>query len=255
MTSLTDQARSIAIDTDSDIMLQVRNPLNRQERQQAYRNHTAALRELLVRMQELQQHAVLLKRYFSLLAQLAGSDKPHQLGKDAEELVNAISGLGASIEKAPFDKSLAGEKAGVATPIVIGALRRKALEDELRRHGPAIEHEIELQQAALQALAVQMRSDTGISAGIREYAQVMKPYADDSTIPAEWKRNRREVLNSTPPVAAIDAATRSAAKLRENFRSLAGGRLTLADIDALTADIDTMASAVKQARSTSNISQ
>jgi len=248
MESLTGQSASLAIDTDSDILLTIREPLSRQERQQQYHAHTEALKSLLAQLKELDRHAALLKNYFVLLSRMAGSDQPRQVGRDAQQLVDSMVGVGAGIGKGSFDISNGGQYVGTASSFIVGELRQRALEEELRLHGPVIVRELELQLSALRSLDLQMRSDSSVSAGIREYAMLMKPYASGTLIPMEWKRTRQEALNGRSTLTAIDAATRSAIRLRESFIALAEGRLARKEIDGLLAEIAAATESVKKTR-------
>jgi hypothetical protein len=238
MESLTEQAGAVAIDTDSDILLAIREPLIRQERQQHYQAHTEAIKSLLAQLKEIDRHASLLKSYFVLLARLAGSDQPRQVAQDARQLVDSLVGVGAVIDKGWSGKSIGGTYLDTGTSFIVGELRQKALEEELRLHGPVIVRELELQLSALKALSIQMRSDTSVTAGIREHTMLMKPYASGAPVPPEWKRTRQDALNGKSPSTALDAATRSATMLRESFIALAEGRLAPKEIDALLAAID-----------------
>ncbi|NTU94368.1 MAG: hypothetical protein HGA56_10180, partial [Chlorobiaceae bacterium] len=121
---------------------------------------------------------------------------------------------------------------------VVAAFRQKALEEELRSNGPTIERELELQQAALQAISGQMRADIAASAGIQEYALVMKPYDANLPIPENWKISRRQLFETNRTIESIDAAAAAAGKLRKSFRALAEGTLTVSDLDDLLHDID-----------------
>ncbi len=246
MGSLIEQAGSLAVDTDSDILLTIREPLSRQERQQQYQAHTEELRSLLGQLKEIDRHASLLKSYFLLLARMAASDQPRQVAGDAQQLIDSLVAVGGVIGKGSFGKSNAGQYVGTGTSFIVGAFRQKVLEEELRLHGALIVRELDLQLSVLKTLSIQMRSDSSVSAGIREYAMLMKPYASGAPMPSEWKRTRQEALNGKSPVTALDAAARSASRLRESFIALAEGRLDPAEIDTLLADIDAAKNSIKR---------
>lgn len=239
MSSLTVEAGNTAIDTDSDILLLMRERLGKPERQQHYREHTSALKGLLAQQQELKRHTLLLKNYFLTLARMAGSDTPERLGKEARRLAESISALSAGMGNASSGNSaIAASAAGTVTPLVVAAFRQKALEEELRSNGPTIERELELQQSALQAISGQMRADIAASAGIQEYALVMKPYDANLPIPENWKISRRQLFETNRTIESIDAAAAAAGKLRKSFKALAEGTLTVSDLDDLLQDID-----------------
>ncbi len=113
---------------------------------------------------------------------------------------------------------------------VVAHFRAAALEDELKKRGQTIERELELQQAALRALAQQMRTDLQAQIQQHESAAVVLSFAKDGSLPRSWADDRKGILQSQMSLASVDAAADAATKLKIAFVALTEGRFQLVDV-------------------------
>ncbi|MCI0657164.1 MAG: hypothetical protein L0170_08850, partial [Acidobacteria bacterium] len=124
------------------------------------------------------------------------------------------------------------------TTIVVGRFKAAALEKELQERAPIIERELDLQQAALSAVARQLRTDLQAQLLQQESNVVVLPYQGNESLPAGWAGRRREVLQAHASLASADAAADAARELKVAFVALSEGRFHLVDVPRLIEDIN-----------------
>lgn len=240
MVTLTEEAGEIAIDADSAILIENRDRLPSEKREETYLAQTRALQGLLAQLDALRRHTRLLERYFDALADLAGSDAPTAIGGETGKLVAALGELHPGLAEASFGDAEVADFIGQAVPLVVAAFKRKALERELRAHSAALERELELQRAVLEALAVDLRADLEAISRVRAHVELARPYVDDKKLPSRWKRDRREVLSTLVSLASADDAAKAARKLKTTFVALVEDRVEPGDFRELFADVHAM---------------
>jgi hypothetical protein len=241
MLSLTEEAGKTAIDADSEILLQIRKPLDKQTRLERYQDQTKELKSMLDEMYALRRHTLLLKNYFVALSRLSETAAPTVIGKKTENLVASLQVIHPVLENAGIGETPVKDFIGSAVPIVVSAFRQKALEDELRKNAPLIERELDLQHAVLKALSVELQSDLRIIGKQKENNLVVKPYVAEGAIPDEWKETRREALTSTQFIlVSSDNAAKAADKLKQTFIALVENKTSPDDFDELFTDINAM---------------
>ena len=160
----------------------------------------------------------------------------------------ALGELGARLRGADLGGNAIGSFSGSAVAVGAARFQRRALERELEARAPLLEREIDLQQAAMQAIAAEMRTDLEALLGHQERSEIIAPYAADTRLPARWAKRRREILTATVIVESADAAASAAASLKRSFVALAEGRCAPGDYQALLADIDEVVTLIERAR-------
>jgi hypothetical protein len=238
VSTLTQQSGGIAIDADSLILMKVRKDLPSGERGMTIIEHNNLLKERLRILGMVRRHAQLLRSYFVSLAALANSDASSGIGTSAEGTVNALGGLSREIKEAKVGSEPVAKFAkGVAT-IVVAQFQNAALENELKLHSKVIEREIDLQQAAFEAIAAQIHTDLEIVLNRQESVEVVDPFKDPKReLPADWVKHRRAILIANVSSGAIDAAADAARNLKSSFVALVENRFTSVDYQALIKDV------------------
>jgi len=194
---LTKEAGDVAIDADSVALMKARENLTPMERGETIIEHNKLLRERIELLRDLRRQALLLRSYFQALAALAKTDAPSGIGAAAEGVVSSLGNISERIKNAKVGALPVSEFIGPVVKIVVAQFHRGALEKELRVRAPIIERELDLQQAALQAIANQMRTDLQVLQQREEALEVVDPFrAAKDSIPSDWTKLRKELLNT-----------------------------------------------------------
>ncbi len=246
VTEMLDASGSAAIDVDSMVLVKTRQPLSTTERSEAILEHNKLLRDRLAVLGDLRRHARLMRSYFEVLGTLAESQGPSQIGTAAEGVVQALGNLHPSIQNAMVGSFPVADFVGSVTQIVVANFKAAALENELKKHGQTIERELDLQHAALSALAREMRVDLQAQIQQQESNDVVMPFVKDGPLPGEWSNERKEILKSQISLASVDAAADAASKLKIAFVALAEGRFQLVDVPTLLSEVSEVVSLVEK---------
>ncbi|RMD69235.1 MAG: hypothetical protein D6819_07465 [Gammaproteobacteria bacterium] len=240
MARLTIEAGEAAIDADSLALERARDALTPKERGQILLEHNRLLKERLALLADLRRHTLLLRAYFEALAALAGSGAPAGIGAASEDIIQALGETGARIQRAKVGEQPVGAFIGKAAALSVGHFRNAALEQELRARAPVLERELELQEAALEAITAQMRTDLQAALNMRATLEVFRPYRADAPLPEDWAERRKAFLTASASLASAEAARGAAGRLRQSFVALVENRFGPSDTQALLADIDAM---------------
>lgn len=238
VTDLLNASGAAAIDTDSMVLVKARQPLSTADRSAAVLEHNQALRERLAILGDLRRHARLLSSYFEVLGTLADSNAPSQVGSAAEGVVQALGKLHPSIQNAKVGHTPVAEFIGSVSQIAVAHFKAAALENELKKRAQTIERELDLQQAALSALAQEMRVDLQAQIQQQESNDIVMPFVKDGPLPEAWSGERKEILQSQISLASVDAAADAARNLKITFVALAEGRFQLVDVPSVLSEIN-----------------
>ncbi len=238
VSTLTQQSGQVAIDADSLILMKARDDLQPSERGPTIVEHDNLLRERLRILGMVRRHAQLLRSYFVSLAALANSDAPSGIGTSTEGVINALGGLNREIGEAKVGGEPIAKFAKGAATIIVAQFQNAALENELKLRSKAIEREIDLQQAAFDAIAAQVRTDLQIALNRQESLEVVDPFKEpNKNLPGDWLTRRREILSANLSLEAITAAADAARNLKSSFVALVENRFSPVDYQAMVKDI------------------
>lgn len=248
--TLTKQAGEAAVDADSLILTTMREGLAPEKRGQEVIEHDDLLKERFVILGVLRRHAQLLKSYFVSLAALADSNAPSDIGASTGQMVSSIETLGNEIKKSQKIGSEADASyAGGAAKMIVAHFQNAALERELKKQGKTIEKEIDLQKAAFEAMAEQIRTDLQVVLNTQESDEVVGPFeGSKEELPKDWAKRRREILLSNLSLGAIDAACDAAKNLKIAFVALVENRFTMTDYQALIKDMNEIMDLIDKAQ-------
>ena len=240
MEALTMEAGKLAIDADNELLLKEREHLTAEERGEIYLERSEALKGLLGSLQGIRQHTRLLERYFAALGALAASGSPAIITAELGSVMGSLSALRPQLEKASIGDASVADLLGSATPLVISGIKSQALEHELRRNGPVIERELELQSALLKALSQQMAEDMELLLDLKDFDAVTRPFVEAATLGDPWKAKRKELLTGFLSLDAVDKAATAAETLKKGFLELVEKRMGPTGWTPLFEDIHAM---------------
>jgi len=239
VTGLTKEAGNVAIDADSAALIKAREPLTPKERGETIIEHNELLKERIGLLRDLRRHTQLLRSYFQALAALAKSNEPSGIGAASEDVVKSLGKMSDRIKNAKAGALPVSEFVGPVVKITVAQFQRGALEKELRVHAPIIERELDLQQAALQAIAEQMRTDLEVLQAREEALDVVDPFrATKDSLPSDWTKRRKELLNTHISLDSVDAGAELARNMKLSFVALVENRLDLSDVETMFGDIN-----------------
>jgi len=241
-----DESGDAAIDADSAILKNIRDPLPEDKRAERLQLHNEQLQKRLQLLNEIKEHNLLLRSYFVQLSALAESNAPSSIGETAKATANNLVEVGNIIS----DGSFGGDKIGgivepVAT-IIVAQYQNAALEKELKARSDSIANELEIQRAAMKALTTSMQSNYALLIQEKERIQVIEPFVKEGNqLPAKWSERRKEVLKTNVKIESVKAAEKAADDLKKSFIALVENRFTLADLELLIQDINRIASLIE----------
>jgi hypothetical protein len=242
MIDLTEEAGNAAIDADSATLVVQRDDLSRENRTANILAQTEELQGYLSAMSDLRQHTYLLRRYFTYLARLGESDAPSAIGVEMANAVTSMQKMGSRMQNATIGDTTVSGFMQEAVSLFIGEHRVRVLEEELNKHGPALERELEIQRAFLKALSVEMQADLEAILNYKTFSEVDGPYVEDGSLPRSWMDDRRELLTTYVSLASAENAASAASELKQAFLALVENKITFADFgdlfDSITAVYD-----------------
>jgi hypothetical protein len=245
-----DEAGNAAVDTDSAMLERLRPDLTSERREETIIAHNELIRERFLLLSDLRRHANLLRAYFEALGILAKSDAPSGIGEASKDIVTSLGKLSERIKEAQIGEYAATDFVGDAVPILVAHFKSAVIEKELKARAPTIEREIELQQAALMAVAEQMRTDLQIQLNYQELEDIVSPYVEDSDLASDWSGRRKKILKIGVSIASAVEAADAAEKLRLSFVALIEGRLSVDDLPALFEDINEIITVLEKIKGT-----
>ncbi len=248
MHKLTREAGLIAIDADSELLLEDRDLFSQDERREIYKERTQALEELLATLSSIRDHTSLLERYFTSLSQLSGTKSQSALNGQLESVISSLRSIHPGLENASIGNASVKDFMGAASPMMISVFKQKKLGEELRKNGATIERELELQQALLTALTEQMKSDLELMLKMKDFQTVSQPFINAARMPDNWKEKRKEILTTYLMLDAADKARSAAGELKNAWLNLLGSSDGIPDFRLLFDDIGAMIDLVEMVR-------
>jgi len=242
-----DEAGATAVEANSLLAVADR-PLSEKERGEFINKNNELMRARLAILGDLKRHAQLLRSYFDALAALADGDASSGVGTAAQGAVQSLGTLHPRIAKASVGGLSVASLVGSVAKIVVARFQVAALEKELKANAQTIERELDLQRAALSAIARILRTDLQIQVQQRESQEVVIPYVKDAALAPAWRQRRRELLVAQASVTSADAAVEAARQLQLAFVALSEGRGRLVDVPAMISDINDILTLIEKVK-------
>lgn len=232
------EAGKVAIRADSAILIKSRADLGSDDRRQTVIQHNADLKNRVLVLEQLNEHARLLQSYFQTLADMADTKAPETLAGSAKSLYDAVAAIGRPLQTASIGQQKVSSFIPQVTSIVVKNLKTRALNKELHDRSAAIERELAIQEAALTALSQDLKANYQIILNIEENQKVVASYVADARLPDNWADSREELLTRSATVENAATAIVAAKKLRQAFAALVSGDLSLSIVNDLVQDAD-----------------
>jgi hypothetical protein len=233
---LTEVAGAAVVEVDSEVLMRAHRDLSPGDRRGAVLRQNREARRRLAVLADIARQARLLRSYFVALGALAESNAPSQIGPAAQSVFESLGQVSDRVRTARVGDQPVDEFVGQVVPIAVAAFQSGALERELRARAETLWTYLEIQEAAIRAVAETLRDDLQGALDARETREVVQPFLGDK-LPRTWGKARREVLTSQVEVSSAQAAARAAGQLKVAFVALVEGRFQASDLQALLDDI------------------
>ena len=246
MPPLLEAAFAEAVAADSLVLTEVRDGIEGDEnRLTVLEEHDKLLSDRLGIYGDLIRHSQLLRSYFVTLGMLADTSGDSGLGDSAKGIVDQLQAINPKLSGASIgDVNVAGF-VRAAAPAAVGAFRSIALQRELEARSKVIAAELDLQQAALNAIAKQMRGDIQIKLQKERQDRVDFPFIDPGPLPGDWPDRRLRSLRTPITLQAVDAAARASDSLLSSFIALTEGGGAGGSLSQLLQDVSTVVTLVE----------
>lgn len=236
--AVLDESFEATVEASSLVLEEARPFLGEDARLAELERQDSLLAQRLAILTDVKRHTRVVRTYFIALRNLAQADtEASGLTDLTEGLVARLGELSPTIRSATVGGREIGEVAAPAVSFTVGQFRSTVLQDELRRHAPAIERELALQQAALALVADAMRADLEAQAAAQDRDRIVLPYAGSGSLPSSWSRRRLDSFRRQVRISSVEAAAQAAETLRASFIALVEGRFGGALVEALIQDV------------------
>ena len=236
--ALLDESFVATTTVDSLVLVQVRDTLEEDDRLKQLSVANASLRNRLDILGDLKRHVRLLRSYFLALQAIARTDAGASgLTTVTGDLVSRLGELHPRLAGAKVGGTSIENFVGPGVQFVFNNYRVRLLNAELTRNAVAIERELDLQKAALQALGEAMEADLEAQVTASERDLVVLPFVSGDALPSDWTERRLAALIQRQELQSVDAAVRAAENLRMTFIALVENRLDQGTVSALFQDI------------------
>jgi hypothetical protein len=231
-------AGSAMIASDSATLLVIRKQAGGGD-PNAVTQNDRLLETYLDNLQKIDTHASLLGSYFSAISNLTNGKAASNTATAATGLLDSINNFNPQIEKIAFAGKNIKDFVSPGTNLVVTHFEVKILDEQLHKAAPTIDQALALQEAAVTAIAEQMKAALGASLEVRESTDVIVPYVNGP--PANWNSNRESFLRVKVTIDSVDHARTAISHLRLAFKQLLENPRTSIDLSTLLGEIGKMA--------------
>lgn len=253
---LTTQAGTAMIAVDSVVLIRERPnvapDLQKHPEQYSSRivQHDKLLQEHLAVLKLLDAHATLLGSYFNAIAKLTDSKTATATSAGATDLLKSIDSMDGDVSKATLGGKTVADYATVGTAFVVAHFQVKALDDQLQLSSPIIDKALSLQEAAVAALAEEIKSSLTDTLANREVSDVINPYLSPHDLPGSWNTNREAYLRASVTLTTVNSAQTAIKQLHNSFKQLVENKSGPVDIQTLVKAVTDMAAYANAADAT-----
>ena len=150
-------------------------------------------------------------------------DADSAIGTAASGVVSALGKLSPGLATQKFGAQSVGDFVTQAAPLAVAALRSRALENELRKNGQAIERELMISEGLMAFLAEKIAADDAAIRGPGKPTRSSVPSLARALLPKDWAVQRTAFLKHAVDMSAINSAQDAARKLRTAFIAASEG--------------------------------
>lgn len=244
---LLDEAFLAAVTIDSLALKQGRTGLpSEDDRLKEIEKSNENLTKRIAILNDLKRHATLLRAYFAALQVLAQTDAESSgMTTVANGLVATLGKLHPKIANASIGGSPVSDLVAPVTSFAFTAYQSAVLNRELRQNAATIDSELNLQQAALTAIADAMKADLQTQFAALDRDAIVLPYARGKPLPSDWTQRRVDAFHRQLQMHSVDAVAKAAQSLRTSFVALVENRLDDTGITLLLRDINDIVALVE----------
>jgi hypothetical protein len=212
-----------------------------------YQQSSAADLKRITSIDRIAKHNLLLKKYFSLLLELANSDAPQKAQVEVEKVAKNITQLGAAIRTgsgantAPPNRLL-----GSGVNFIVKLQVRQALKKELEQRGNLITNELTIQAEALERISEILLKDKERLIQFQENRFVIGPIIQDTRISNEdeWIKTRERIMTMNITSEKFQSASSALNNFKNIFQSVLEGKSDLSSIDNFLTEVETFTNLV-----------
>lgn len=238
MPALFDESFRLAATADSLTLAENRGLLTAEERGTDLAIHDELLTERLKLLRDLKAHALVLRSYFVALKALAETDVSGEVAQATRSLAERLGKLHAPIATATIGGQPVGDLIDPVVNVAVAAYQNIALRRELDARAGAIERELALQKAAIQAIGEQMLADWDLQIQIQERNPLFMTFIEDRPLPDNWTERRIAALIRVARFEPLNTAEKAIENLHQSWIAFAEGRLGDGGLALLLRDIE-----------------
>ena len=248
--AVLDDAFVAAVNVDSLVLTENRPDQSEpKDRLNAINTSNTLLKNLLEIHNDLKTHALLLQNYFNVLQTLASTEAESSgLTDMASGLVGELAKLSPVIRSAKIGNAAVADLVSPTVNLAFTAFQAGVLNRELERNGKTIERELDLQRAALQAIATAMRSDLEAKFTAQDRDKIIGPFIASAPLPSGWETARLISLQRRVQISSVDAAFQAAQNLHLSYIALVENRLTSASITTVLQNVNGIISLIGESQ-------
>lgn len=230
---------SAMIAVDSAVLVNGRNLAGEGNKDDVIKNDKL-LETYLAILQKIDSHASALGSYFDAITQLTNGKASNDVSTAATDLLDSINNtFNPQIEKLSFGGKTIKDFVTEGSNLIVAHFEVKALNDHLKKAAPVIDRALALQEAAMEAIAVQMKASLNDSLKDRESTDVIQPYVQGP--PPNWNADRESFLRTKVTITDVDNAKAAISKLHATFRELVQNPNATVDLATLLNEINKIA--------------
>jgi hypothetical protein len=238
--AILDESFDLSVAANSLTLSQARTELTQQERIDRLKINDALLKQRLSLLADIRQHALILRSYFIALKTFTETDNATDISNTTIGLIESLADLHPKIANATIGGISLQELISPVVRIAVAQFQSRLLTRELNAHGQAIERELALQEAFMQALVEDMRANADLVHQVEELNPVFDAFVGSGKLPSDWKARRIAAFRSTSEIANLDDAQQAAANLHDTWIAFLEKRTTSLSFDLLIEDIEQM---------------
>lgn len=178
------------------------------------------MRRYLATLQTLDRQATLLGQYFAAITAITSGKASAATLTSVDTCVDALNKLNPEVESASLGGRNVKDFLGPTVPLVVTHFEVRALETSLRRSAPTIQRALDLQEAAVKALAAQQNDSLALTLQSDETSRVIAPYTSNAPLPASWASDRAAFLKDSASLDSSHGLTDTIDELRKSFARL-----------------------------------
>ncbi|WP_041547922.1 hypothetical protein [Chamaesiphon minutus] len=212
-----------------------------------YNKFSNSDREGLKEINRIIEHNLLLKRYFSLLQELANSDAPQKAEAEIERVAENLIQLGKVID-GDGTTTTASSTLGSGVNFIVKLQIRAALKQELEKRGKLISNELKIQEEALQKINSRLLQQKRLLSQLQENRLVVRSITASIPIGNEdgWIAIRQKVIKTNVMSEKFNNASLALSDFRKIFESFLEGKSDLAAINNFLVEVESFTKLISE---------